>query len=117
MELLTLQAVQGIGGCAEKNYQDWFEALESMIQSVRKLEFDVALIGAGAFGLPLAAAIKRMGKMGIHIGGSLQLFFGILGKRWEDRGIDKYAVIENWVRPVPEETPVEARDVEGGCYW
>jgi hypothetical protein len=33
------------------------------------LEFDVALIGAGAYGLPLAACVKRLGKKAIHMGG------------------------------------------------
>ncbi len=117
MDLVTLQAVQGIGGHAGAEYKDWADALESMIQKMKELAFDVALIGAGAFGLPLAAEVKRMGKMSLHIGGALQLFFGVKGRRWEGRGVDKFALSEHWVRPLPEETPIQACKVEGGCYW
>jgi hypothetical protein len=34
-------------------------------------------------GLPLAAAIKAMGRPALHLGGALQLLFGIRGRRWE----------------------------------
>ena len=39
--------------------------------------FDIALIGCGAYGFPLAAFVKGIGKKAVHIGGPLQLFFGI----------------------------------------
>lgn len=45
-----------------------------------KVEYDVCLIGCGAYGFPLAAHAKRTGHKAIHLGGSLQLLFGIAGK-------------------------------------
>ena len=39
-------------------------------------DFDVALIAAGSYGMPLAAAIKRMGKGAIYVGGGLQVAHG-----------------------------------------
>lgn len=48
---------------------------------IDKVDFEVALIGCGAYGFPLAAYCKSIVKQGIHIGGSLQLYFGIKGKR------------------------------------
>lgn len=116
-ELLTLPAVQAIGGRVQGEFKDWFEALQFMCEKISKIDFDVALIGAGAFGLPLAAEVKRMGKVGLHIGGALQLFFGIKGKRWDSRGLENLGANEHWVRPLPEETPREAADVEQACYW
>ena len=49
-----------------------------------KQDYDICLIGAGAYGFPLAAHVKRKGKKAIHLGGALQLLFGVKGKRWED---------------------------------
>ena len=56
-----------------------------MIKEIQMQEFDLCLIGCGAYGLPLAAAVKKMGKQAIHIGGSLQLLFKIKGKCWVNR--------------------------------
>ena len=44
---------------------------------MREIEFDVAIIGCGAYGLPLAVEAKRMGKQAIHMGGATQVLFGI----------------------------------------
>lgn len=126
-ELLTLKAVQSIGGVNEQGFENWFEGLEWMITEVDKIDFDIALLGCGAYGFPLAAHIKRIGKKAVHIGGQLQLFFGIKGSRWEDPnygikyGIRKgtYAEIVNhpgWVRPDRYRTN-QAENVENACYW
>lgn len=112
--LETIKAVQSIAGNTE-GYKSWFDALDAMKQQINKSTFDVALIGAGAYGLPLASHVKQLGKMAVHMGGATQLLFGIMGKRWED----KYGHLANshWVRPSPTETPSGYSQVEGGCYW
>ena len=46
--------------------------------------FDIAIIGCGAYGLPLAAKLKKEGRQAIHLAGVTQLMFGIKGKRWEE---------------------------------
>lgn len=72
-----------------------------MKNKINNLQFDVALIGAGAYGLPLASFIKRMGKKAIHLGGVLQLFFGIQGKAWDSWKIyNKF-----WTKPKLSEQP------------
>ena len=100
-----------------QDYESWSDALCQMIARVKMIEFDVALIGCGAYGLPLGASIKAMGKPAIHLGGALQLLFGIRGRRWE--AIPKYAALMNefWMRPSREETPAAAAQIDGGCYW
>ena len=115
-ELITLPAVQSIAG-TQTPYQDWFSALKSMTDQIKILEFDVALIGAGAYGLPLAGFIKKMGKKSIHMGGNLQILFGIKGKRWEEHLNISRFYNEYWTRPSLEETPPKFRKVEGGTYW
>ena len=116
MELKTFKAVQTIAN-NDAPFETWFDALDYMKQEIEKIDFDIALIGAGAYGFPLAAHIKRMGKKAVHIGGSLQLYFGIIGLRWEQMPHFKALFNEYWVRPLPEEYPINHLKVEGGAYW
>lgn len=89
--------------------------MESVID---KVDYDVALIGCGAYGMPLAAHCKRMGKKAVHLGGALQLLFGIRGNRWEtEQDIYKQFMNEHWVRPLESERPKVALNVENACYW
>lgn len=126
-ELKTLRAVQSNAG-NEVPFSDWFEALKYMEDEIAKIDFDIAIIGCGAYGLPLAATIKRMGKKAVHLGGGSQLLFGIKGKRWDNDGYHNkelpqlntsYSNLYNeyWVRPSQDETPKSATKVEGACYW
>lgn len=111
-ELMTLKAVQSIAG-NKTLYADWFEALKSMEQEMDQMDYDIALIGAGAYGLPLAAHAKVMGKKALHVGGYLQLYFGIKGRAWDKLGIYN----EFWTNPKVEETPKDYKKVEAGRYW
>ncbi|MGE4070524.1 MAG: hypothetical protein AB7E72_05060 [Lysobacterales bacterium] len=115
-ELLTVKTVQTLAG-ERAGFDNWFDALAHMRRMIDAVEFDVAIVGAGAYGLPLAAHVKRMGKMAIHMGGATQLLFGIRGKRWDDRPEVTRLYNEHWVRPSAEETPPAHRSVENGAYW
>lgn len=124
--LVVIKAVQSLGG-VKNQYNDWFDALDGMKKQIDENDFDIALIGCGAYGFPLAAHVKRKGKKAIHIGGSLQLLFGITGKRWEDPlfGIQTFKrenaypdlMNEYWIRPLEMEKPATATQVEDACYW
>ena len=111
-DLKIIQAVQSIGGQTSE-YKDWFEALESMKRKISETDFDIALIGAGAYGFPLAAHVKRIGKKAVHLGGILQMLFGIYGNRWKESPL----INEHWIRPSQEETPAAAEKVENSTYW
>lgn len=117
-ELLTLKAVQSIADAKELPYKDWFEALKYMEDEISKLEFDVAIIGCGAYGMCLAAHVKRMGKIAVHLAGWTQMLFGVYGNRWiKDQPEYSKFVNEYWIRPNEKERPQGAEKVEGGCYW
>ncbi len=110
--LVTMKPVQSIAD-EETAYDTWFDALETMEKEISKIDFDVALIGAGAYGLPLGAYCKRIGKQAVHVGGMLQLYFGIRGKYY-----DKYNYHnEYWTRPMETERPKGFEKVEAGRYW
>lgn len=119
--LEVIKAVQTIAG-EKSNFTDWFEALDYMKDEILKRDFDLLIVGCGAYGLPLAAFAKSLGKKSIHLGGGTQLLFGIKGKRWEENyhGTDtRFADLFNkyWVYPNVVERPKNLNKVEGGCYW
>lgn len=124
-ELLTYRSLMTIGDMKDERFETWFDALEFMKKEILSMDFDIALLGCGAYGFPLAAEIKKAGKQAVHMGGILQILFGIMGKRWDgtrnggevniQKDIAKY-YNENWIYPL-EEKPKEASKVEYGPYW
>jgi len=97
--------------------KSWFTNLNEVKHQMSNTNYDIAMISAGSYSYPLAHHAKSNGKIGIHAGGGLQLFFGIMGKRWDGSEFLKEILNPYWTRPSPEETPNSAHLVEGGCYW
>ena len=114
-DLKCVKAVQTIADEKDSRFETWFDALDYMTEEIEKQDFDVCLIGCGAYGFQLASRVKRMGKIAVHMGGSLQTLFGIKGGRWDVQYSDMYN--DYWVYPSEEETPAGFEKVEGGCYW
>lgn len=117
----TVKAIQSLGG-VNSQFENWFDALDWMEAEIFKEDFDIALIGCGAYGYPLAAYVKRKGKKAFHMGGVLQMLFGIKGARWEDKSYHPkfdYTKLFNeaWVKPGDKYKPIIAKEVENGCYW
>lgn len=115
-ELLTIKAVQSIGGKGAEGFLDWFQALQYMKEQISKVEFDIALIGCGAYAFPLAAYVKDLGKKAVITAGATQLLFGIKGARW-DNAETPVPYKDTWIRPDETERPEKADTVENGCYW
>lgn len=118
--LTTLKAVQTSANQQTSEFADWFEALEWMYREAMKIDFDVAIVGCGAYGLPLCAMLKQAGKQAIQLAGATQILFGIKGKRWDEAPYYRYIrdfYNEAWVYPGNQEKPKDYQIVEGGCYW
>lgn len=114
--LLTLRAPFS-AGLVKPKQQDWIAAVEELKAQMDALDFDVALIGAGAFSLPLATHAKKRGAVGVHMGGSLQLVFGVYGNRWkEDKEFQRF-FNDSWVRPSDSERPQDVQKNENAAYW
>jgi hypothetical protein len=116
-ELQTIKAVQSIAN-NKTEFKDWFEAYDFMCEEILKKDFEIAIIGAGAYGMLLASFVKSIGKKSIHMAGATQILFGIRGKRWDI--LNKF--VQNlyndyWVYPLPGEKPENFKEIEGGCYW
>lgn len=124
-KLITYKSLMTVGDMKDDRFETWFEALKFMEKEILDIDFDVALLGCGAYGFPLAAAIKNAGRSAIHMGGSLQILFGIMGKRWDGTRTGSEVKIrvdvarfynDNWIYPL-EGRPEGADRVEYGPYW
>ena len=118
LDLQTIKAVQTIADQEDSRFETWFDALEYMKCEMQKVDFDVALIGCGAYGMCLAAHAKRLGKQAIHLAGWTQMLFGVYGERWI-RDQPRYSKFINkyWIRPFDSEKPKGSEKVENACYW
>jgi hypothetical protein len=96
----------------------WRATVEEIVGTVVSGGARVALVGCGALSLPVVVALKRHGIIAIHLGGALQVLFGIRGRRWTtDSVVGPWMQQDTWCNPADEETPRNAKAVEGGCYW
>lgn len=114
--LTVIQAVQGLAG-QDTGYNSWFDALDAMERKMDAADYDVAIIGAGAYGLPLAAHARDTGHAAIQMSGATQLLFGIKGRRWDDHPVISKLYNPAWVRPDESEGITNKEKVEGGSYW
>lgn len=118
-EFIFYKSYQTIAG--NHIHNNWFETYNIMCNDIKNLDFDIALLGCGGYGLPLCNFIKMdMNKSAIYIGGGLQLLFGVMGRRWENRDDWKKIIRDNdtkFIRPSGDEIIKNKDVIEGGCYW
>lgn len=102
-----------------RDFESSAQLFESVCAQLANQEFDIALIGVSALGVPLAAFVKGMGKVGVSIGGHLQILFGVQGKRWrEDPHWQGLYSNDAWI-DLPQEYKPKDRIgwADGGAYW
>lgn len=116
-ELQTLKAVQSIAGNKPTEFEDWFQALDWMKREIDKRDFDIAIIGCGAYGFPLAAHVKQIGKKALHLGGAVQYLFGIRSSAGENNKELSSLMNEYWIHPNTNEIPNNYQLVENARYW
>ena len=104
-------------------HKNWFEAFDALNDKLKQIEYDILIVGAGAWGLPLAVEAKKQGKIGIHLGGQLQITFGITGARWgkSENARPEY-MNEYWISPLESDRPQTLasakQDFLNDCaYW
>lgn len=114
-KLLTYKTPYTAAGNHPNNCS-WFDIFNIVVEDIKKLDFDIAILGCGVYGYPLAAEIKKMKKIALQMCGETQIILGIIGKRWEDGGyVDKFKN-EYWIHPI-DEKPLNYNSIERGCYW
>ena len=104
-------------------FKNWRPSLKALIERVDAAgQFDVALLACGGLGMPLAAYLRSTDRSSIYIGGSLQMWFGIIGNRWRSwkKGnafLSRVMNNSNWVAPLPSERPPGYKTEENSAYW
>ena len=116
-DLKTIKAVNTQADEVDTRFATWFDALDYMTDEALKVDFDIALIGCGAYGFPLAARIKQMGKTAIHMGGAVQTLFGIKMLRGDNNPSINKMYNDAWIYPDESDKPKGFEKIEGGCYW
>jgi hypothetical protein len=101
----------------EPPFGSWFDAMLAMQAEMDCRVYDVAIVGAGAWSLPLASHAKSRGKWAIHLGGGTQILFGIRGRRWDGNAFLRTIYNDAWVRPDPADRPPASTLIENSCYW
>lgn len=95
----------------------FFQRLDALERQVCSAGNNFVLVGAGGYGHLLAKRLSRKGYVVMVIGGGIQILFGIIGKRWENREDFREMFNEHWTKPHPNDVPKGFNLVENGCYW
>lgn len=98
-------------------HNNYFDTLRIVFKQIKKIDFDIAILGCGAYGHMLCHKIDtELKKDAIYVGGSIQTLFGIISSREKEHGKIKYD--ENWISEIPDDyRPTNYKLIENGCYW
>lgn len=104
---------------AREDFTTSLDVLSRVCEEVSAIDFDVALVGGGSLGIPIVHRVKQLGKVGISLGGHLQVLFGVQGRRWrEDPQWQHDYWNEAWIDMPSEVHPKGARWLaDDGAYW
>ena len=95
----------------------WKDAVDYLEEEIEKTGARIVLLGCGGLAMPLAYRLKKKGIIAIVLGGSIQVLFGIKGKRWMNHPVISGFWNDAWRSPSGTEIPGAATEIEGGCYW
>lgn len=115
-EFYIYKPPQQNGGSHDNNSWTFhFEKMKNELRDLKKeFNFDIALVSCGGFGMPISDYIyTELNSSVMYIGGALQLFFGIIGRRWaSSQDINNF-----WVSVLDSDKPTNINLCEDGCYW
>ena len=118
-EFLTIKPPMTQG---TENSLEFDEELRMFYIKLDKLKgsYDVALLSCGGYCNIISNYIfTEHNKSAIYVGGVLQMYFGILGKRWllERPDVLRLYMNKSWTTANNNERPKGFEQIEGGCYW
>lgn len=110
---------QNAGSHDNNSWWFHFDKMTNDIRNIKKdFDFDIALVSCGGFGTITCDFIyTELNSSSIYVGGGLQNFFGIKGKRWISHPIISKFMNSNWINVLDIDKPKNPKSVEGGCYW
>ncbi|MDB4314574.1 hypothetical protein N9955_00945 [bacterium] len=96
----------------------FLENIKKLGEQISEKDFDICIIGAGGYSLPLCHYVKFLGKRAIHLGGATQVLFGIRGNRFDRNFADQdWYGTEHFISPLESDIPKFKDKVEEACYW
>ena len=110
---------QNAGNHDNNSWYFHYEKMKNELREVKKeFEFDIALVSCGGFGMPISDFIyTELKTSSIYVGGALQLFFGITGRRWAGSQNITKRINSYWTSVLDSDKPKNTELCEGGCYW
>jgi len=112
----ALEMPYGFSPSTWERYPSVLDLFAEMKERMDAMDYDVALIGTGLLGAFYAANAKTAGKIGLSLGGHLQVVFGVIGGRWRDReGWRRNYFNDAWIE-MPERYRPGAGETDEN-YW
>lgn len=82
-------------------HDDWFQTAKYLKDQLASLDFDIALLSCGSYAMPLGLHIRdTLQKQAIYVGGVLQLYFGVMGRRYDNIFFTDQMNVEKFIYPL-----------------
>lgn len=95
-------------------HDSWFDTLAAMKDAIGKIDFDIALLSCGSYALPLGVHIADgLGRKAVYVGGILQLYFGVMGRRYENEFFTDQLNLESYIYPLEKEKYLKHFNITG----
>jgi hypothetical protein len=110
---------QNAGFNNNKSWKEhWSKWKQQLDQHLQDNKYDTSLVAAGGYGMITCDFLFSTHKLNtLYIGGSLQLFFGIKGTRWNTHPIISKMYNKYWINVDDRDMPPNKNICENGCYW
>lgn len=108
----ALEFPYGFARDTQEKYDTILDLYQEITAELERRDFDVALIGAGGLAIPIASHIKSMGRVGLDLGGHLQIVFGVIGQKW--RNLAEWR--ENYFNEWWIDMPAAYKPKEDACF-
>nr|WBF70732.1 hypothetical protein [Megavirus caiporensis] len=108
LNIITVPITFNEGKCDGFKYNNWVEVIQDVKKQMDSIEYDIVLFSCGVYTYPLMSHVIAKGKSGIYLGGILQLYFGIKGRRYDTPFFTKF-MNEHWINPIDDDV-AEVKD-------
>jgi hypothetical protein len=102
-EIETLNTPITYSGIGHGAYPDsnWSATVSRLKSELSSKSFDLALLSCGSYAMPLGAYIEQeLGRQAVYVGGVLQLYFGIIGRRYRNIFFEDQINMDAFIEPV-----------------
>ena len=83
---------------------DWFSTVKQLRKEISHVDFDIALLSCGSYAMPLGVHVARkLERKAVYVGGVLQLYFGIMGRRYDNPFFVDQINVDKFIHPLERE--------------